>query len=130
MPNATRLVLSIDQDETGGYANGTFLSRTWDFNQQATSYRKEGTTRFVNLDQVWYGIVTIKEGNGTDDYYNTIEYVPELNPQLDGLHSDFKNPFVMFNEWMKENNGKLNQIVENRFYGNSFFVGINPEELG
>lgn len=127
LPNETRLVLSVENDSTGQYAGGTFLSRKLDFNLTATSYKTEGTTRFVNLDSIWYGIVAVKDENGNDDY-DTIEYVPELNPSRRVLYGEGENPFVSFNDRMKETHGKLNQIVENRFYGNS--LDVDEESLG
>ena len=81
LSNETRLVLSIENDDTDKYSNGTFLSMKLDFNLIATSYHKEGTTRFVNLDTIWYGIVE-------NENYDSIEYVFELNPSQKGLYGE------------------------------------------
>lgn len=89
---------------------------------------------FVNLDSIWY--CKESDANGNDQ----VKIVDQMNDFLTWPNPFGCNPFdakgddgevvsISFNEWMQ---GKLNCIVENRFYKNNMVddgaVDLTPED--
>lgn len=126
LPNATRLVLDLDDD------GGTFKSRDLVLDIQKIDL-PEGVDRFVNLSSTWYGIT------GGESEVNQIVLPAKMNnfyisSSRFGNTNPFDFPLLLgdggditsgptFNEWLKDgkNNYTIKRIVDNGFLGNLAF---------
>ena len=130
LPDSSRLILDVSDGDA------TFKSRELVHSVKALDV-PDGTVGFVNLDAVWYCLVSDGEEGGSD----SLELAPDSgeggglnnfisnpNPFGSGVNP-FNSPMrwtvdsqwgASFNDFARENGLRIHRILENQFNGNAF----------